>query len=85
MSTAYGAIARPETNGDLNLPLYGSLKEGTRVKLVAVDRTDDKLVSTLRDLLNAEIEDGCTYPQEEILSKCGLHLAVSMDGTCFWC
>ncbi|TPX32846.1 hypothetical protein SmJEL517_g04122 [Synchytrium microbalum] len=72
MSSAYGAISRPaaSTLDPLPLPLVAKLPTtNATTKLVSVDKSNNDLVETLRGLLNLEILNGSTYPQENGLDR----------------
>jgi len=68
MSSAYGVIPRPaganpEAVSAL-LPAKTTLKDATPVVLQRVDPTDLNQLKILQEMLNFEIVDGRTYPQE---------------------
>ncbi|CAM6108693.1 unnamed protein product [Calypogeia fissa] len=81
MASAYGKIARPSPAraGAMAeiLPLERQLKDNTTVRVfyISQEQVDGaifaprfpKLVSRMHTLFNAELEDGNTYPQEELL------------------
>ncbi|KAL7749711.1 hypothetical protein RI367_004939 [Sorochytrium milnesiophthora] len=73
MSSAYGAIARPAADPaalQRALPLRYSLKHGRRLDVVQLALplpVDSALFQLLRKLLNSEIRQGNTYPQEQEL------------------
>ncbi|KAI7886450.1 acyl-CoA N-acyltransferase [Lichtheimia hyalospora FSU 10163] len=69
MSSAYGKIPKPVSDGTLNesLPLRKTLRNGQEATLQAVDPTNPDLVKHLHSLFNGELERGSTYPQEEPL------------------
>lgn len=60
MSSAYGHIAKPETDLQLQsvLPIHELLRDGTPITIEAVDPTNDALVEHMRMIFNVEIEDG---------------------------
>ncbi|KXS09687.1 acyl-CoA N-acyltransferase [Gonapodya prolifera JEL478] len=68
MSSAYGVIARPSAAVDLStiLPVHASLRDKTPVLVDRVDKAtvDAASLEQMRELLNHEIRDGKTYPQE---------------------
>jgi L-amino acid N-acyltransferase YncA len=71
MSSAYGNIPRLN-NANLQainqmLPSTCTLKSGETVSLVRVDVQDEKTIATIHKLLNDEILDGRTYPQEDLM------------------
>ncbi|KAG1462230.1 hypothetical protein G6F56_005560 [Rhizopus delemar] len=70
MSSAYGTIAKPQSNADLNaiLPIRKELKDGLIGYVQKVDPNNKLLVSYLHQRFNQELEDGSTYPQEGLLS-----------------
>ncbi len=49
------------------LPSTCTLKSGETVSLVRVDVQDEKTIATIHKLLNDEILDGRTYPQEDLM------------------
>ncbi|KAI9203161.1 acyl-CoA N-acyltransferase [Polychytrium aggregatum] len=71
MSSAYGKIARPQprSTAAVTLPIVDRLKDGAAVRIERVDAVSAHaaLIPELRQLLNYEIEQGNTYPQEEPL------------------
>jgi len=70
MSSAYGVINTPNPVVSLSsvLPLHFFLNAGEGVKVVAVDKTNEVQLSTLHGMLNEEIQNGNTYPQEHQLN-----------------
>lgn len=60
MSSAYGVIAKPETNGSLDsvLPIRETLRNGSDMVVEAVDPNNEPLVQYMHKIFNAEIEDG---------------------------
>ncbi|KAJ3334613.1 hypothetical protein HDU93_007644 [Gonapodya sp. JEL0774] len=73
MSSAYGSIPRPSASADLSgiLPIPGLLRDQTRITIEKVEpgHTDDALIEQMRGLLNLEIREGKTYPQEQELDR----------------
>ncbi|KAG0740101.1 hypothetical protein G6F57_006107 [Rhizopus arrhizus] len=69
MSSAYGHIHKPNSDFDLNsiLPIRKVLKDGQIGYIQKVDVNNKPLVSYLHQRFNKEIEDGLTYPQENLL------------------
>ncbi|KAJ3141417.1 hypothetical protein HK100_007047 [Physocladia obscura] len=76
MSSAYGSLEAPLAV-DRNelarvLPVHAILKDGTRVVLEQASATllsDEAVVSRLNAMLNYEIDQGNTYPQEFTLDR----------------
>jgi hypothetical protein len=60
MSSAYGTIAKPQTNGSLEsvLPIHETLRNGINIVVEAVDPNNEPLVQYMHKIFNAEIEDG---------------------------
>lgn len=60
MSSAYGTIAKPQSNADLNaiLPIRKELKDGLIGYVQKVDPNNKLLVSYLHQRFNQELEDG---------------------------
>ena len=60
MSSAYGKIPKPVSDGTLNesLPLRKTLRNGQEATLQAVDPTNPDLVKHLHSLFNGELERG---------------------------
>ncbi|KAI8642711.1 hypothetical protein BD408DRAFT_443252 [Parasitella parasitica] len=71
MSTAYGKIPKPVTTVDLEaiLPISKILRNGTEGLIQKVDSSNKPLVDHLHARFNQEIEDGSTYPQENLLDE----------------
>ncbi|CAO3655810.1 unnamed protein product [Mucor fragilis] len=71
MSTAYGKIPKPATAIDLDtiLPIHKTLRDGSEGLIQKVDPNNKPLVDFLHARFNAEIEDGSTYPQENLLNE----------------
>ncbi|KND01590.1 uncharacterized protein SPPG_03388 [Spizellomyces punctatus DAOM BR117] len=69
MASAYGAISGPQSRAELPLPMQLTLKDGFTATLSRVESFDTELTERIRLLLNAEIEAGNTYPQEEALDE----------------
>lgn len=82
MASPYGTVPRPKAPvGTLTaiLPLEKKLKDSTIARVLHISQGDEqgstfaprfpKLVSRMHTLFNAEIEDGNTYPQEELLHE----------------
>lgn len=81
MASAYGTIARPSLGAPSKvLPLEKKLKDGTAVTVYHISPDEaaagaifaprfPNLVSRMHALFNAEIADGNTYPQEELLDE----------------
>jgi hypothetical protein len=82
MASAYGTIARP-SKGIASLaetfPLENTLKDNTIVRVFHIAQEQEqgaifaprypKLLSRMHTLFNAELEDGNTYPQEELMDE----------------
>ncbi|KAI8819098.1 acyl-CoA N-acyltransferase [Fimicolochytrium jonesii] len=83
MSSAYGAIPPPPATTPLPLPHSFILRNGTFAILTSFNPTSDShLLPVLRGLLNAEIEKGDTYPQEQVLQEAEFE-AYFCSGTVF--
>jgi hypothetical protein len=69
MSSAYGHIAKPETDSQLEsvLPIHETLRDGSAVAIEAVDRNNEALIEHMRTVFNLEIEDG--FVKRELASK----------------
>lgn len=69
MSSAYGHIAKPETDSQLEsvLPIHETLRDGSAVAIEAVDRNNEALIEHMRTVFNSEIEDG--FVKRELTSK----------------
>ncbi|KAH6573146.1 hypothetical protein BASA50_007020 [Batrachochytrium salamandrivorans] len=80
MSSAYGAIARPQSSvgpastADILHPLPSTivrplLRDGSTAMIQSICPSNTGLVEQLHILFNRIIDDGDTYPQEEPMSK----------------
>jgi len=70
MTTAYVMKARPKCPKPKRLPIKHVLKDGTEVELDSVNESKDleKDLEVLRGMLNAEIDEGISYPQDTLQS-----------------
>ncbi|KAI8062654.1 hypothetical protein BC940DRAFT_308406 [Gongronella butleri] len=75
MSSAYGsaAIPKPTPKAPLSsiLPMQKSLRNGVHATLHRIEPDNEALIAFLFNLVNTEIEDGSTYPQENIFDMDG--------------
>jgi len=91
MSSAYGNISPPQSllssicnNISSILPLTFHLKNtNEKVQVLQVDKTNIPLISHIRDMLNKEIREGISYPQDVELTPEEFN-QYFLGGECFW-